>query len=78
MIELHTTDCNEDGKEVDVFFYVDLNDGVIEKVIRDNEVFTSLDALEKLHGVDLITKLTNLVETRIEEESEGLWDDTFR
>lgn len=78
MIELHTTDCNEDGKEVDVFFYFDLNDGVIEKVIRDNEVFTSLDALEQLHGVDLITKLTNLVETRIEEESEGLWEDTFR
>ena len=81
-MELHTTDNDEDGKEHDVWIYCyeekeeyRVTDLIITKIVRGKQRFKDLESLEQEHGEDIVTEIKNLIETRIEEINDGLWED---
>lgn len=81
-MELHTTDCDEDGVIRDVWIYVSeqtdddkLTDLAITKIIRGADTYYDLESLEREYGEDIVTEIKNLIETRVEEINDGLWED---
>jgi hypothetical protein len=81
-MELHTTDHDEDGTPHDVWIYVyeekedyKVTDLIITKIVRGRTRFNDLESLEQKHGEDIVTEIKNLIETRIEEINNGLWEE---